>query len=150
MITAGTGHRPEKLRGTEDELRALIAKGLRDTATTTFISGMASGYDLIAGSTALRLGIEVWAAKPWTAHGPRITDSSLYSEVLEGASRVIAVVDAVDYPGPWVYQKRNEWMVDNAHRVMAYWDGSSGGTRNCIVYANRKGTPVRNLYVEQA
>jgi uncharacterized phage-like protein YoqJ len=45
-------------------------------------------------------------------------------------------------------QIRNEWMVDNAHIVLALWDGSSGGTGNCIKYANRKSVnkPIINLW----
>ena len=34
-------------------------------------------------------------------------------------------------------QARNEWMVDQATRLAALWDGSSGGTGNCFQSAGR-------------
>ena len=33
-------------------------------------------------------------------------------------------------------------MVDHSDRVLAVWDGSSGGTKNCIDYAKEKMVPV--------
>ena len=32
-------------------------------------------------------------------------------------------------------QKRNEWMVDHCDILIAVWDGTSGGTANCVNYA---------------
>ena len=31
-------------------------------------------------------------------------------------------------------QKRNEFMVDNSDLVVAVWNGTSGGTANCLAY----------------
>jgi uncharacterized phage-like protein YoqJ len=46
------------------------------------------------------------------------------------------VNDCEGFPGPQVYQERNEWMVDRAHVVIAVWDGQKkGGTWNTIKYA---------------
>ncbi len=38
-------------------------------------------------------------------------------------------------------QKRNEWMVDNCDMLVAVWDGTDGGTYNCIDYAKRMKKP---------
>lgn len=35
-------------------------------------------------------------------------------------------------------QKRNEWMVDNCDILIAVWDKSPGGTKNCVDYAESK------------
>jgi uncharacterized phage-like protein YoqJ len=43
-------------------------------------------------------------------------------------------------------QRRNEWMVDRADKLVALWDGSWGGTFNCIEYARKKGVPFDNLW----
>ncbi len=43
------------------------------------------------------------------------------------------------------FQKRNEWMVDRSSRVIAFYNGESGGTRNTIRYAESKGVQVINL-----
>ena len=46
----------------------------------------------------------------------------------------------------WKMQKRNEWMADKATRIVALWDGSPGGTANCIAYASKIGRPIDNLW----
>lgn len=39
-------------------------------------------------------------------------------------------------------QKRNEYMVDLADRVIAVWDGSKGGTATCVKYAEKVGKEI--------
>ena len=43
-------------------------------------------------------------------------------------------------------QIRNQWMVDNCELLIAVFDGTSGGTANCVNYAKsiRKNTVVIN------
>lgn len=148
MIIAATGHRSEKCEE-ESIVRQKLRAGLERVPPweeSIFICGMANGVDLWAGDEALLLGYEIWAAKPWAGHKPRVADRELYARIIEAASRVINVVDSENYPGAWAYQKRNEWMVDNATNIIAYWDGvESGGTWNCINYARGK-KPIRNVY----
>jgi hypothetical protein len=43
-------------------------------------------------------------------------------------------------------QIRNEWMVDHCTHVAALWDGSPGGTGNCIRYVRKIGRPFDNLW----
>ena len=40
------------------------------------------------------------------------------------------------------FQRRNEWMVDHAGRVIAVFNGEKGGTKNTIDYAERQNVPV--------
>ncbi len=145
---AGTGHRSENC---EDEsiVRTKIRVKLQYTAgITTVVTGMANGYDLWLGDEALLLGIEVIAARPWAGHQPRKEDRELYDRIIAAASRVVNVNESQKYPGAWCYQKRNEWMVDHADAVMAYWDGTEdGGTWNCIEYARGK-KPIANIYYD--
>jgi uncharacterized phage-like protein YoqJ len=145
LIAAGTGHRPEDC---EDEgivrLKARIK--LRDKVDI-FICGMAAGFDLWAADEARELGIPVWAARPWKGHESRKEDVELYERIMKYADMVVNVNEAKDYPGPWVYHKRNEWMVDNATHVMAYWNGKeSGGTYACMNYARKVKKPIANIY----
>lgn len=44
----------------------------------------------------------------------------------------------------WKMQKRNEWMVNNCDILLAIWDGTNGGTKNCIDYAISKGMTFEN------
>ena len=43
---------------------------------------------------------------------------------------------------PAKMQKRNEYMVNNSDIVVAVWDGSRGGTGNCVKYANKLGRKI--------
>ena len=37
---------------------------------------------------------------------------------------------------------RNEWMVNHSGRVIVYYNGTPGGTRNTIEYAKRKNIEI--------
>lgn len=147
MILAGTGHRAQDCEP-EEVVRIKIATALRYGGADTVISGMANGFDLWLGDEALNLDIPLWCAKPWTGHAPRKGDEGLYQKLLDNADQIINVTESDTYPGPWVYHKRNEWMVDNATHVLAYLnpEKKSGGTFACRNYAKKVGRPVRNIY----
>lgn len=61
----------------------------------------------------------------------------MYNNILNKADEVI-IVSYGNYAA-WKMQKRNEHMIDrlsnNNDFLIAVWDGSSGGTANCIKYA---------------
>jgi uncharacterized phage-like protein YoqJ len=150
MIIALTGHRSEDCRS-EADVRERLRKMLSTAPerVDAVICGMANGVDLWGGTEALRLGLPVWAAKPWAGHGPRKSDVELYAEVIDNARRVINVNPSPTYLGAWLYQKRNEWMVDNATHVLAYYNGSpKGGTFNCLKYAKKvmEESHIKNVY----
>jgi uncharacterized phage-like protein YoqJ len=46
----------------------------------------------------------------------------------------------------YAMQIRNEWMVDHCDLLVALWDGSPGGTGNCIRYAKRAKCATVNLW----
>jgi hypothetical protein len=146
MIIAGTGHRPEDA---EDEaiVRQKARTALQYSGASVFICGMAAGFDLWAGDEARQLGIEIWAAKPWTGHTWRKRDAEQYALLIASASRVVNVVEQEKYPGVWVYHNRDKWMVDNATHILAYLNpaAKSGGTYGTVQYARGK-KPIRNIY----
>lgn len=47
---------------------------------------------------------------------------------------------------PYLMQNRNEHMVDNSEDCIAVWDGTSGGTGNCVKYAQRVGKNVIRIH----
>lgn len=150
MRIALTGHRSEDCRS-EGDVRERI-RGALSTApekVEAVICGMANGVDLWGGAEALDLGIPVIAAKPWAGHGPRVSDVALYERILREAVEIVDVDPSQDYPGPWAYHKRNEWMVDHATHVLGYYSGKGkGGTYSCLAYA-KKVLPedhIRNVY----
>jgi uncharacterized phage-like protein YoqJ len=141
-----TGH-----RYITDRTRFLlrVESTLKEAQPDAFIQGMAMGADLLSGKIALTLGIPVISAMPWPTHYKSISKDwlDLYREVRDKSEEVYVVTEVDDYPGPYVYFKRNEWMIDEGDRVLAWWDGrKSGGTYGAIQYANKVGKPVRNIY----
>lgn len=141
MIVAFTGHRPDKL-GDWDPLHPTVArvrKALRDGLVRNWpvyaISGMALGVDQWAAETCLELGIPFHAAlpcdnmeTPWP-----LPSQERFRKLLEKAKE-IHVVSPGPYK-PWKMQRRNEWMVDHCTKLLAVFDGSPGGTYNCLAYA---------------
>ena len=149
MIIAVTGHRSEQCED-EEIVREKFRRVFESVQPDVVICGMANGTDLWAGDEARKAGIEGWAAKPWRGHAPRNDDKELYTQIIEAASRVVNVVEEEEYPGPWAYHKRNEWMVDHSTHVLAYLnpEKKNGGTFACVKYANKVGRPVKNLWLE--
>jgi len=149
LIVAGTGHRPEDA---EDEaaVRIKVATKFRYTPKTidAFITGMAAGFDLWAADEAYRQDIGLICAVPWRGHRPRKADEELYAHILSVAQEVVYVTDYDDYPGPWVYGKRNEYMIDRGDLVLAYWNPNKefGGTYNAYKYAKEVGKPIANIW----
>jgi len=41
--------------------------------------------------------------------------------------------------------RRNRWMVDNCDILIAVWDGSRGGTYNCVEYAEQVRRPIHRI-----
>lgn len=145
MIISVTGHRPEKIKISETELYNLLSHNISEAKPEAVIVGMAAGVDLIAGKVALDLNIDVVAAVPWMGHSPRIKDEELYQKIKDLAANVIYISDSIEYPGAYIYQMRNKFMVDNSTHLLAYYDGTGGGTGNCIKYARGR-IPIRNIY----
>jgi len=138
-----TGHRPERIPNIHMVEHAL-AYAFHELEVEKVIQGMAAGVDLLAARTAFRMNIPFISARPWAGHTPRVADEYDYMMAINNAIEVVDVDPSTSYPGAWVYQKRNEWMVDNAELVIAVWDGErKGGTFNCVKYANQE---ERHIY----
>lgn len=153
MIICGTGHRPNKLGGydnkTFDNLVSLAHMYLCvATDLKQVISGGALGWDQALATAALDLRIPTVLALPFPGfedRWPQPSKTYLHS-LMHRASEIVYVCEP-GYAG-WKMQKRNEWMVDKADLVLALWDGSTGGTGNCINYANKVKKPIVNLWEE--
>jgi uncharacterized phage-like protein YoqJ len=142
MIIAFTGHRPDKLGGyklpnpTYIKVCREIDSLLRELRPDNIITGMALGIDQWAASVAHKLGIPFVAAIPFEGQEKAWP---LKSQRTYRLLRRLAVEEVIVCEGEYAPAKmrlRNRWMVDNCDALIAVWNGSSGGTGNCVQYAN--------------
>lgn len=153
-VIAVTGHRPEKLGGYSDRARRTLGGFAverffiaREKGLDRVITGMALGWDQAVAGACIALDIPFTAAIPFAGQErrwPRLAQERYH--------RLLARADQVEIVSPQfinvnrAMQLRNEWMVDRADAVVALWDGSWGGTHNCIEYARKRGVEVLNLW----
>ena len=150
VIVAGTGHRPDKLGGSGDQVREwlidLAIAYIEHVEPHLLISGMALGWDQAIAEGAIRTGVPFIAAVPFDGfHSKWPEASQLRYHMLLAKARDVHVVCEPGYAS-WKMQRRNEWMVDHTKRMAALWDGSDGGTANCLKYAHARNVPVDSLW----
>ena len=146
-----TGHRPDKMKQTESEIKPLLEKTIDEAISEgyiTFISGMAMGIDIWAAEIVLdrmskNSDIHLICALPHPNFEKKRSEYEVkrFNTILESASLVKEINDHY-FRG--CYQVRNEWMVDRSSRVIAFFNGEKGGTLNTINYAKRKNVEVIN------
>lgn len=159
MTACFTGHRPNKLGGyrpnplgntVRDLLYQAIEKAL-SAGYNSFISGGALGIDQWALEILLEKRAQIQkiiVARPFPSQACRWPADSVrhYMNLLSQSDEIIDVCD--DPYEPWKMQKRNEWMVDHSDLVIAVWDGSKGGTANCVTYAKSKQTSIWHINIK--
>lgn len=145
MIIAFTGHRPDKLPNKETGYKLpnptyikvcqQIDSLLKELKPEKVISGMALGVDQWAAMIAHKLGIPFVAAIPFDKQESKWPESSqkTYRALHKLASEEVIVSEG-GYAAIKM-QVRNEWMVNHCDELIAIWDGSEGGTGNCVKYA---------------
>lgn len=150
-MLAGTGHRPDKLGGysntqTLDHFAYYLLQHLQPEKV---ISGMALGWDQSLALAAVQLGIPFIAAIPCPGQESRWPESGQqrYRALLGHASEQIVI--ATEY-SPKAMMDRNRWMVDQLvgpqDYLLALWNGTSGGTKNCHDYAQKKQIHILNAW----
>lgn len=157
MIICGTGHRPDKLGGYDDATYMRIfkvayawleEKNPNLDGTLRVISGGALGWDQALAQAAYSTSTDYEIYLPFEGFDSKWPEKS--RKHLDWLCRQADDYKYICEPGyaPWKMQKRNEAMVDAADLVLALWNGTPGGTANCIRYANKVGKPVVNLWDE--
>lgn len=146
-VIAFTGHRPNKLGGyaknpISEWVKGQIVKKLLELKPSKVISGMALGVDTWAAEAAIQLGIPFEAAIPFEGQESKWTPESIaYFNYLKSKASEVIIVCEGDYH-PRKMQLRNQYMVNNCDLLIAVWDGSSGGTANCVNYAKSKNKKI--------
>lgn len=145
-----TGHRPKNLPWGYDEfgiryalfrrkMKKAIEKSIAD-GFTNFISGMALGVDMIAAELVIELkskypNITLECAIPCIEQCSKWPDASImrYQNICNLADKVTTVSNTLYFNG--CMAKRNKYMIDNSSRLIAVYNGSSGGTQQTIKMA---------------
>ena len=150
---AFTGH-----RFMEASLREHVRKRLSDAVLDAygqgirnFISGFAIGFDMIAAEVVVSLkqshpDITLTAAIPFNGQASRFSfyDRKQYDRLLEVADEVIVLSDRY-YPR--CFLDRDEFMVNNASSLIAYYDGREKcGTFYTIRKAMAQHIPIVNVF----
>lgn len=164
---AVTGHRPNKLPCGYDmdhpwalavitRMKNYILAHAERHNGVRIISGMALGIDqmwAIAGVKAQRednrVSIELAIpcanqSKKWPPVSQRLWQQIVDSVSIYDNVNKITYVSNKEYTSSCM-QLRNEYMVDNCDLVLAFWDGTPGGTANCKRYADKVGKPVQQV-----
>lgn len=150
MIIAATGHRPDKLGGygqaAEKARRRMAVEALQVLRSDTVISGMALGWDQAIACAALDLGLHLIAAVPFAGQEKAWPENSQreYRRILAQANET-EVVCAGGF-SKQAMQLRNEWMADHCDVMLALWDGSPGGTGNCVRYCRKIRRAILNVW----
>lgn len=150
MKIAITGHRPNKLGNDYDltselirRIRLEIYDILRNKKATELITGMALGIDTLFAQIAIDYCFPFIAALPCKNQQSKWPERSriTYNKIINDPLCTVKYITDSEYT-PRCMQIRNEWMVDNCDLLIAVWNGSTGGTMNCINYAITKNKEI--------
>ena len=142
----------------EEKLRAIFDfQILAGETKFELISGMALGIDQLFFSVGNQLrkeyakqGITIvlTAAVPCLEQDGIWKDDCKisYAAMLKAADKKVRISNKKYENDKGCMQRRNRFMVDNADMVLAYHDGSEGGTKNCIDYAKSVGAVIENAF----
>jgi hypothetical protein len=142
----------------EEKLRAILDfQVLAGETKFELISGMALGVDQLFFSVGHQLRkeyAEQGIAIVLTAAVPCIEQDGIwkddckisYAAMLKAADKKVRISNKKYENDKGCMQRRNRFMVDNADMVLAYHDGSEGGTKNCIDYAKSVGAVIENAF----
>ena len=148
ITVAFTGHRTYDGR-LDDALTDAVLRWYRD-GYRIFMTGMALGFDMAAGECVaalrsrlpdMRLVCVVPFAGQERSFGA--DGRARYAQLIAAADETVVLADGY-YPR--AYHVRNDFLVDNASAVIAYFDGSAGGTGYTVRRAVRNGLHVDNIW----
>ncbi|MDE5943872.1 MAG: DUF1273 domain-containing protein [Clostridia bacterium] len=152
-----TGHRSQKLpwgfneedvrcKAMKSALRAEIEKAIQK-GYTTFLCGMALGFDTICAETVLELKkrykkIKLIGALPCKTQDIKWSekDRKRYKKLLKKSDGIRCIYD--EYIGEECMIERNRYMVDNSSLMIALYNGISGGTKSTVEYAKSMGLEI--------
>ncbi len=158
---AFTGNRDLKHPAVKNalKLRALIEVSLREKVVeqyrlgrTTFLSGMAVGFDLMAARVVLDMRRELpllrlVAVVPFEGHDRYFSpeDRELSLRVMDQADECVVLASSYS---PEVFHKRNDYLIERSSHLVAYSSGEGKGTLYTIKRGLSSGLSVDNIFVD--
>ena len=150
-----TGHRPNRFKFPEndprcDKIKSAIRSEIirlyeQDGIRGVWVGG-AAGVDTWAAEIVLRLrdageAVRLICACPYQGfeRGWKLSWQERYQAILSAADLVRFICPGYSRS---CFQRRNEWMVDHAARVIAVWNGQPSGTKNTLDYARLQNVQV--------
>ncbi len=144
---AFTGHR--HYAGEAATELALLVRSLYEEGYRTFLCGMAIGFDLAAGEAVVALReeypeVRLVAVVPCVGQERAFSpiDRLRYAQLLEQADARIVLAQRY-HKG--CYHERNAYLIDHAACLVAWYDGTMGGTQQSFLLALHRGLRVENL-----
>ena len=147
-----TGHRPEFLSSTEQQVCEWLEVQVREAVSNgyiNFISGMQRGLDIYAAETVIKLKKEGLPIKLICACAWNGMEAQWEQSWIERYHTITELADEVHYvsniPGRKAFFARDCWMVDRSSLLLAVYNGKNGGTKHTTDYADQKGLEVRMM-----
>ena len=152
-----TGHRSQKLpwKFNENDERCIRMKQKLkeefikaiERGYTTFITGMALGFDMICAEILLELKKKYKFIKIIGALPCRNQDKLWPAKEKERYRKLLDKLDAIrciynEYNGAECMHERNHYMVSNSSLIIALYNGLPGGTQKTIEFAKQQGLDV--------
>jgi uncharacterized phage-like protein YoqJ len=153
-----SGYRPEKMPlfnpdhkdygRVLDGIKAAVRESYR-FGCRTFLTGMAEGFDLMAGQCVIDLrteltGIHLDAVIPFANHGSNFKPywQNLYKLILSESANINTLENKYS---KGVFLRRNDWMVDHSSLLICFYTGLSGGTRYTVNRASKHELIIINV-----
>ena len=137
MKFAITGHRPQRLKNQNKEIKKWFTKQFKKLNPECIYCGMAQGADQIAALVAKELNIPVICCYPF----PKKNFHPTEEYIMEGNT----IVFTSEQYSKKAYYIRDCFMVDHSDIVLSVWDGlSNGGTYLTIEYAKKQNKQIIN------
>lgn len=156
-----TGHRPKSLPWGYDESKescVMFKKELKkiflgaiDYGISTFLTGMAEGFDMIGAEILLNIrknrNIKVIAIVPCVGQELKwkTDQQKRYKTILKRCDDVITLSDRYT---PTCMNDRNKFMVEHSSICVACWNGKPSGTGNTVRFAKQNGNKIRIINPE--
>jgi len=137
-----------------DILQDALKSAIQDAVSagfTTFYTGMAMGFDIIAAEIILQqkyvvaTDISLMAVVPFKGQELKFSKNwrSRHDNVLRGVDKII-VLNPQYIQG--CYHERNRYLVDHSARLIGLHSEKTGGTKHTFDYAEKSDIQIINLW----